>query len=139
MGASLEEAQAAMKILATPYATVTHPARSTRINSIASGWELSGGTITEKDQHKEQVLPSTSILARLEFNNAPGKDYFITTRLNIVKVENEELSLLGRLSKSGDQSYPFIITGSEGYRLYISSGGQIVNAKGNVIGKVTKG
>jgi len=77
-------------------------------------------------------------LAKLQFNNAPGKDFYITKRLNIVQVENDEVSLLGSLSGSTDKNYPFIISGTNGSRLYISSDGQIVNAKGNIIGKVTE-
>jgi hypothetical protein len=155
MGASLDDAQAAMNILATTYATATHPARSARINSIASGWQKAGGIITETERiptdvvksgplrsrdnrNEEVVIPAASVLARLQFNNAPGKDYYITSRLNIVQVENNEVSLIGKLSGSADKSFPFIISGRNGYRLYISSGGQILNAKGDIIGKVTK-
>lgn len=153
MGASLEETQAAMNMLATPYATATHPAREDRVNSIALGWQLAGGIIPRSEtpglnrpvpvnsgynRNDQGILPSSSILARLEFNNAPGKDYYITTRLNIVKVENQQVSVLGRISQSTDRNYPFIISDTEGYRLYISSEGQIVNAKGVVIGKLTK-
>ena len=152
MGATLEEAQAAMNVLATPYATATHPARSDRVNSIASGWQTAGGIIPETETVSENVVktqpsrsrdndvavPAVSVLARVQFNNAPGKDFYITKRLNVVQVENDEVSLLGSLSRSTDKSYPFIISGTNGYRLYISSDGQIVNAKGNVIGKVTE-
>jgi hypothetical protein len=155
MGASLEEAEAAMKTLATPYATLTHPARNARLNSIASGWQNAGGIISKtetvpadmvrteplrstnnRDDHV--VFSSASFLARLNFNNDPDKDYFITKRLNIVKIENDEVSILGRVNQSGDESFPFIISGINGYRLYISSRGQIMNAKGYVIGNVTK-
>jgi hypothetical protein len=155
MGASLEEAQAAMKILATPYATYTHPARSVRINSIATGWQSAGGIIPESETISEEVVtsepirsrnnrddhvgfPAAFVLARLQFKNDPGKDYYITKRLNVVKIENDEVSIVGSVDQSDDKSFPFIISGINGYRLYISSGGQIVNAKGDIIGNVTK-
>ena len=154
MGATLEEAQAAMSVLATPYATATHPARSDRINSIASGWQSAGGIIPDnetgsadvattrssrsRDNRYDNNVPTLSVLARLQFNNAPGKVFYITKKLNVVQVGNDEISLLGSLSRSTDKTYPFIISGTDGYRLYISADGQIVNAKGDVIGKVTE-
>jgi hypothetical protein len=38
LGASLEEAQAAMSLIASEKASRTHPARSDRLSSIAEGW-----------------------------------------------------------------------------------------------------
>jgi hypothetical protein len=155
MGANLEEAQAAMNILATPYATLTHPARNDRIKSIASGWQSAGGIIPGTGTKTEEVVrteplrspnnrddhvvfTSASFLARLYFNNAPEKDYYITNKLNIVKIENDEVSILGRINQSSDENFPFIISGINGYRLFISSNGEIVNANGHIVGKVTK-
>ncbi|HMK27285.1 MAG TPA: hypothetical protein VK483_14735 [Chitinophagaceae bacterium] len=155
MGASLEEAQAAMNMLASPYATLTHPARTDRINSIASGWENAGGimpepetmpaevvtteTLRSRDNRNDRIVfTPASFLARLYFNNDPDKDYYITNRLNIVKIENDEVLILGSVNQSSDENFPFIISGINGYRMYISSGGQIVNANGRIVGKVTK-
>lgn len=152
MGASLEEAQAAMKILATPYATATHPARSARINSITTGWENAGGIVSGLERTSEDVavkepvryrddhrgLPASSLLAKLQFDNSPGENIYITSMLNVVRMENDEVAVLGRVSQSSDKSYPFIISDSNGYRLYISSSGQVVNARGRVVGKITK-
>ena len=154
MGATLEEAQAAMNMLSTPYATATHPARSERINSIASGWQNAGGIIPENETVSTEVITTqasrsrnnqddnavatVSVLAKLQFDKAPGKDVYITKKLNVVYIGNNEVSLLGSLSRSTDKTYPFIISGTNGYRMYITSDGQIVNAKGTIIGKVTE-
>lgn len=155
MGATLEEAQAAMNLLATPYATATHPARRDRVSSIASGWENAGGIISVTEQPREEVVEREpqryrdnrdnrddqnvlSVLARLQFNNSPGSNYYITSKLNFVKVENDEVSILGSINQSRDERFPFVISDNNGYRMYISSSGEIVNANGRVIGKVTK-
>jgi hypothetical protein len=39
MGASLTEAQAAMKIIATPHGSSTHPGKTARLAAIKRGWE----------------------------------------------------------------------------------------------------
>ena len=149
MGASLEEAQAAMNILATPYATQTHPARRDRINSIAAGWQDAGGIISETEPAREDVVTREpqrykdeqnvlSVIARLQFNNSPGSKYYITNKLNFVKVENDEVSILGSIDQSDDKRFPFIIFDINGSRLFISSSGEIVNSRGYVIGNMTK-
>ena len=96
-------------------------------------------TSRSRDNRDHNVSAPTSLfLARLQFNNAPGEDIFITKRLNIVKIENDEMLMLGRLDQSSDKDFPFILSDTDGYRLYISSDGQIVNARGHVVGKITK-
>ncbi len=136
MGANLEEAQAAMNVLATPYATATHPAKTDRINSIESGWELAGGVAPVKT-YKEETVTSPYI-ARLKFNSGQTLDYFIRDDLNIVSVENNQVSVVGYLNKSNDLNFPYIISVTDGYRLFISSGGQIVNSRGVVMGRLSK-
>jgi hypothetical protein len=42
MGATLEEAEAAMSTIASPYASSTHPGKADRLNAIARGWNSSG-------------------------------------------------------------------------------------------------
>ncbi|HUR66885.1 MAG TPA: hypothetical protein VMZ03_11115 [Chitinophagaceae bacterium] len=151
MGATLEEAQAAMNLLATPWATATHPARTARINSIASGWENAGGIVSgtpninedvsvgyPNNQDDKVIFSNSSFLAKLQFSHTPEADIYITSRLNVVRIQNDDVSLLGTVRKSEDENYPFVISDGNGYRLYISSAGQIVNARGRVVGKVTK-
>lgn len=49
MGASLEESQAAMRLLANPYGSATHPAQGERLIAIEKGWRnadrMMGGTV----------------------------------------------------------------------------------------------
>jgi hypothetical protein len=43
LGATLEEAKAAMNRIASPYASSTHPAKADRLNSIERGWNYARG------------------------------------------------------------------------------------------------
>jgi len=151
MGASLEEAQAAMKILGTSYATRTHPARNDRIGSIALGWENAGGVIEETAENtvsaaepeivqplrQPSVLSPKNIAATIYFNASPGTDYYLTTRMNVVKVEDNQLELIGRMTKTNDRDYPFIIYDDSGYRVYVDAYGKIVSGRGIVLGKLS--
>lgn len=47
MGASLEEAKAAMTQIASPRASSSHPAKADRLNAIANGWTSANGGTTQ--------------------------------------------------------------------------------------------
>jgi hypothetical protein len=47
MGASLQEAEAAMSKIASPQASSTHPAKADRLNAIAKGWNSADGENTQ--------------------------------------------------------------------------------------------
>ena len=47
MGASLEEAKAAMSQIASPRASASHPAKADRLNAIANGWNNASGATVE--------------------------------------------------------------------------------------------
>ena len=47
MGASLEQAKAAMSQIASPRASASHPGKADRLNAIANGWNSASGVRTE--------------------------------------------------------------------------------------------
>jgi hypothetical protein len=49
MGASLEDAQATMKLIASENASSTHPGKSSRLSSIENGWETADEQMTGRD------------------------------------------------------------------------------------------
>ncbi len=152
MGASLQEAQVAMKILGSKYATRTHPGRDDRVSSIADGWKNAGGILTEEEEdaiamEKEEEESQTptirntsnttfTIAAKVLFDANPNTDYYVTKKLNLVKVENEQVYLIGRVARSSDSNYPYIIYDDSGYRIYVAADGDIVNKTGKVIGRM---
>ncbi|HEX5654196.1 MAG TPA: hypothetical protein VFX58_14040, partial [Chitinophagaceae bacterium] len=147
MGASLEEAQAAIKMLATTRATRTHPARDDRLSSIASGWNHSAGlspviassssTIEQRSipVNKPVLLDESQILADIVFNADPGSRYYLTSRYNVVTVRNEKIYNIGKLARLKNSNYPYMIYDNDVNHLFIESSGKIVNKRGNEIGK----
>src|SRR6185503_2995646 len=104
MGASLQEAEAAMKLLATTRATATHPAGADRINSIAKGWTKGGGdpsqTETMEEEESDDVYPSNAIAATIQFNANPNTDYFVTKEWQVVKVGNSGAKQIAKMTRS---------------------------------------
>lgn len=158
MGASLAEAQAAMKTLATVKSSRTHPGQYDRLTAIANGWnkadiQMGGRTAIAKQKpkvnssqpaiRKTNEYPSTSgqtaiadkyIAAVVRFNSDPRSGYYITTQHNVVRVRNNQLAVIGKLVRLNSTSYPYMIYDSSNNRLYIDRYGNIVNRQGRKVG-----
>jgi hypothetical protein len=144
MGATLDEAQAAMQVLATTKATRTHPAGADRLHSIANGWTNAGGKKENTSVVAKTSTPATTnttalsnqqILASIRFDADPGAEYYVTTRYNVVKVENNQLHRIGKLAKLNSTDYPYMIYDEQGNRVYIEASGTIVTSRGRNVGK----
>lgn len=57
LGASLNEARAAMDKIASPYASSTHPAKNDRLNAIANGWNYAKGLTRTKNAPTSSPTP----------------------------------------------------------------------------------
>ena len=154
MGATLEEAQAAMKTLASERATRTHPARDDRLTSIADGWEEANserGVVAlnrpnsvpnmssqESAELQTTILDKNLILADIRFDADPKVKYHLTTRYNVVKIEDNELHMVGKLARLDNSDFPYMIYDESSNRVYVSATGIIVNRKGDSIGKMLR-
>jgi hypothetical protein len=57
MGASLEEAKAAMGQIASPRASSSHPAKADRLNAIANGWNSASGGVSQTAPRNPMPVP----------------------------------------------------------------------------------
>lgn len=159
LGASLADAQAAMKIAATQRATSTHPGQYDRLVAIANGWNKADAQITGK-KFEPQVNPQTTqaaivsgndppsrtnqaaidsryIIGNIHFNADPGSDYFVTTRYNLVRVKNNQLSVVGKLAELNSRQYPYVIYDDANTQLLVDAYGNIVTKQGRQVGKLS--
>lgn len=159
MGATLQEAQAAMKVLGTPEATETHPAARDRLSSIALGWSRAGRTmqasrnetaVAERKpaprvqprenyptvSRREQLLPDAQIAAVLKFDTDTRNEYFLTQEMKVVKFDGQRLEVIAWLTRSDSYEYPYILYDESGYRLYVHRQGQIVTWEGKGLGRL---
>ncbi len=152
MGASLGEAQLSMNIVASRYASKTHPGKSARLASIENGWnkadaQVNGTVYREKPVVEERrpnpvpvntnryVLNEKYILYTLKLNQ-DAEDYYITTGNNFVTIRGNQLVVLGKAVATKSSSYPIAITTSGKATLFISRNGTIVNNRSAVVGRV---
>ena len=163
MGASLADAQAAMDLLAEEEASQTHPGRSARLASIGAGWKLANAqqlasnnavarkapaapvkttprTVQAKPRTQPQAtfaqLDKRYVLGRVVFDNNPGKNFYITTQLNVLEEKNRGLQLVGKLAETDSNAYPFVLTSSTYSSLLITDSGIVVNQHGQRVGRL---
>jgi hypothetical protein len=159
MGASLEQAQSAMQTLASARASRTHPAKYDRLTAIAQGWnhaddQLAGRQSVRKNLEVTQPrvelpvvanrdvanntsssrLNSRYILGDVWFSADPESKYHVTTNLNLVKVKNGVLNVLGKLAKLNSRQFPFMIYDAQNTQLLVNARGHIVTRTGKQVG-----
>jgi hypothetical protein len=152
MGATLQQAQAAMKLAASYKPSLTHPGQQDRLAAIQKGWERAGTAVTDLAKYSKPVLPERSeataaapanaenmmdsryILATVDFPSDRSANYYVTKQFNVVKVQNGKLYLVGKMHKTNSTSYPFIMTGDRRNTLYVDRYGKIVTANKELAG-----
>ncbi|PKV76208.1 M48 family metalloprotease [Pontibacter ramchanderi] len=164
MGASLEEAQAAMKVLSDERSSATHPGRSYRLAAISRGWgnadaqllaSANGQSRVQQplagsqppQQPREQVrqqptrgntvsrgLDSQLVLRQVVFNNAPSEQFFLTTRLQLVHMTERGARIIGKLARTNNRDYPFYFESDYLQGLFVTANGVLVNQRGQTVG-----
>jgi hypothetical protein len=149
MGATLDEAQAAMKIAADVKESHTHPAKNRRLSAIEKGWVNGQGlagkpdkkdvkepAVVKTQENTETVLAEKYILKDVYFISDPSGKYYVTIRNNFVKVENNQIYIIGRMAQSNIPKYRLMLHDRHYNYLYITAKGKIVNGRGQEVGSI---
>lgn len=159
MGAPLKEAQAAMKTLATVNASRTHPGQYDRLTAIADGWDKADAQLAGRKWEPKQRTPvatpapsrpvvatrgntnntglrSSDIIGKVRFNADQHSAYYVTSKMNLVKVQNNQLSVIGKLTTLNNQAYPYMIYDNE-TQLLVDRSGKILTRQGRQVGLLT--
>ena len=151
MGASLQQAQLAMKGAANQRASATHPAKDDRLNYIAYGWnkaeaQMTGRAIASRPVYNPQsntvntattaVLTEKQIAFDVVFNADRTNKYYITTGNNLVKVHGGQGSVVAKLVSTGKQQYPWMLYASAADYFLIDRQNQVLTSTGQKIGYI---
>jgi hypothetical protein len=160
MGASLAEAQAAMKTLATVNASKTHPGQYDRLTAIADGWDKADAQmegreyvaksrpqVTQQQQRTNResypgntssaVIRNSDIIGDIRFNSDPSSRYYVTKAWNLLKVRNNKATVIAKLSKINNRNYPYLIYDEANTQFLVDLYGNIMTKQGKRIGKLT--
>lgn len=163
MGASLEEAQAAMQVLSDERSSATHPGRSYRLAAISKGWGNADAQLMASangqayeprpmNSSKRQRAPETArpeqratasnstldsrlVLRKVIFNNAPQEQFFLTTRLQLVHMTEDGARVIGKLARTNNRDYPFYFESEYLQGLFVTDRGELVNQRGQKVGR----
>jgi hypothetical protein len=134
MGASLTDAQAAMKTLATEKASRTHPGQSDRLTSIAKGWQnaddqAAGRKSVAKAPEVERPrqtasTPRQATTPQRQTSNSPQNSTASAGRTVI-----SDRNIIGQVSFQADPGTTYLVTSQ--YNLV-----KVVNNRVQVIGKL---
>jgi hypothetical protein len=157
LGASLDDAQAAMKTASGLKASHTHPGRADRLKAIEEGWitadnQMAGKVKPPKTNSKiekpvitrKPEVESGSILAEkyiaydVHFDADPASNYYVTIRNHLVKVDEKNIYVAATLAKSNRKKYPAMFYDKQYNYLYITSDGSILNGAAKKVGYMKK-
>lgn len=145
MGATLEQAQAAMRQLANPQGSPTHPGRSARLAAISNGWlqgrdvadESPGAPNPEPEPQEEEERRSRRTIpndgpeaepfeARIVFANNPAAFFLSSSNEVIMIAPTGERAIVGRRIPPTAPGFAWMLdTGSGAYG--VTANGQIIN------------
>jgi hypothetical protein len=153
MGASLEQAQSAMRIAAGYKPSLTHPGKEDRMIAIADGWNSADNQIAgrpdvakrsnrppvqqpaqQRSTGNSAVIDNEYILADVSFHADQDGAYHVTKRLNLVKIANNQLYLVGKVSPLENPSFPYMIYDENRTVLLIDKKGTIYSKSGAAVG-----
>jgi hypothetical protein len=152
MGATVEQAQSAMKVAANYKPSLTHPGKEDRMIAIAEGWNNADAQIAGRADvakiNPKQAGPATSrnttiyqgvladqyILGDVSFHADNTASYFVTKRMNLVKLQNNQIYLVGKVSPLENASFPFMIYDENKTLLLVDTQGNIFSRSGAAVG-----
>lgn len=165
MGATLEEAQVAIRLLASPQGSTTHPPRHQRLEYIARGWrraddmmatgqpDLEASTASSSNVEigtvnpypgrppvtAQNTMPPPSFAQwKVDMVKNPGSRYYITKSNEFVLVKNGKVYQLGSFRRTSNEKYPFIIILENSPNLVVSPEGALISQNGDSIGRLVR-
>ena len=157
MGATLNDAQAALRVLTEIEESKTYPPRDERLLAIASGWntaqdQMYGRIVPLKTNSNIEIpnftidnpkkeppeLNEKHIAFDVYFRADPGHNYFVTVRNNLVKVTDKKSQLVGVMGQSNKKYYSGMFYDKQYDYLYITQDLYIVNGAGKLVGTMKR-
>lgn len=151
MGASLSDAQMAMKILSEDKNSPTHPGRSSRLTAIAKGYNTANEQILAAANppsdnqiqepatsiavnNSENELSRSQILSEVYFKSMPDRRFYLTKKMDFVEVNEEGVQKLGELVKENNNIVLSIQKDAKRLKFRLSPKGLIYNDHRSVVG-----
>ena len=101
--------------------------------STASG-SASGREMVAISQRSGDAL---RLVGQLTFRNDPSQRYYLTNALKVVHVdEDDNAEVVGRVTRTDNQTFPFVLTDAQQRRLFITERGDVYDKAGQRVAKL---
>ena len=84
--------------------------------------------------HDKSVLADHNILADINFAADEKSSFYVTSLYKVVKLENNQLYVIGKMVVTDNNKLPFLITDEAGTKLWVDSQGNIINTNDQKVG-----
>ncbi len=155
MGASLEDAQKAMRIMSSVNASASHPGRKERLAAIEKGYisanerilafgeqpavRIAASAPQEEEQNRaaKPAMAEVSIFKEVHFNLIPDLTFYLTKELKLVALTDEGPAVYGNLAKSNDKYVLKVYDKRVGEKyFYVSRKGALIDERNRVAGYI---
>jgi len=77
------------------------------------------------------------LVGQLTFRNDPDRRYYLTNALKVVRVdEDDNAEVVGRVTRTRNETFPYVLTDAQQHRLYITPGGDVYDKEGQRVAKI---
>ncbi|GAA4049212.1 hypothetical protein GCM10022409_39690 [Hymenobacter glaciei] len=77
------------------------------------------------------------LVGQLTFRNDPSQRYYLTNALKVVHVdEDDNAEVVGRVTRTDSQAFPFVLTDAQQRRLFITEKGDVYDKAGQRVAKL---
>jgi hypothetical protein len=155
MGASLEDAVKAMKLISNEKGSSSHPARKARLAAIEKGYlnandrilayanqpmtKMAASYQYEEEEKVEQAkfaLAQEEVFKNVYLNKFPNQTFYLTKELKLVVQTEKGTAVIGDLAKNKGRLLLNLYGKNRDSRLYISKTGKLVDATNRVVGYI---
>ncbi|WP_375434328.1 membrane-binding protein [uncultured Hymenobacter sp.] len=80
-----------------------------------------------------------SLVGKITFRNKPNQPFYLTNRLNVIRLDHEEhtAQVVGRITRSNNEDFPFILVDDQNRRLLIDAAGAVYDDNGRQVAMVS--
>lgn len=155
MGASLADAQKAMKVMSREKGSASHPGRKARIAAIEKGYISANNRILasaeqplqkmmatpQKEEGGEErsayALAAEQLFKEVHFRIAPDRKFYLTKKLKLVALTENGPAVFGNLSRNKNRLI-LNVQGSKGRTksFYVSDNGALIDEAKQVVGHI---
>ena len=77
------------------------------------------------------------LVGQFTFRNDPSQRYYLTNALKVVRVdEDDNAEIVGRVTRTDSQAFPFVLTDGQQRRLFITARGDVYDKAGQRVAKL---